>query len=172
MPAETSHAVGSLWRPTIIFLIVMSVGAALLVNERLERGPFERYTAFLTELTSRLIAVSGQEVIRNDRVLAAPDDTFAMRVDNDCNGLWAHLILLAGMLAYPATWRRRSIGILLTQPVLFGLNIIRLVSLFFVGIYLPGAFRTVHVYVWQFLIIGLAVALLLVWVDRFAQEPA
>lgn len=172
MPAETSRAKGSLWRPTIIFLLVMSVGGALLVNEHLERGPFERYTAFLTGLTSGLVAASGQEIIRNDRVLAAPDDAFAMRVDNDCNGLWAHLILLAGMLAYPATWRRRAAGIVLTQPVLFGLNIIRLVSLFFVGIYLPGAFRAVHVYVWQFLIIGLAVALLLVWVDRCAREPA
>jgi exosortase/archaeosortase family protein len=93
-------------------------------------------------------------------------------VGNGCNGAWAHLIFLASVLAYPATWKEKLLGLAVGQPVLVVLNVVRVVSLFIIGLYAPTIFRAAHVYVWQFLIIGFAMLMLFIWADQFVRRPA
>lgn len=160
------------YTPAIVFLLTMLVGGAVLLDQGMQEGPLRSLSLFITHLSRVAIESTGMGVVQSNRVLASPDGSFAMRVDNDCNGAWAHLILLASILAYPASWRERVIGILIGQPVLFALNVFRVASLFFVGIFAPSVFRATHVFVWQFLIIALALLILFVWVDRVVEREA
>ncbi len=159
-------------RPAVVFLLTMAVGGAILLNQGMQDGPLTAFSVLITGLSRLLIEATGLGVLHSHTVLASADGSFAMRVDNDCNGSWAHLILLASILAYPASWRERLVGIVVGQPVLFALNILRVVSLFFIGVFVPSLFRATHVFVWQFLIIGLALLILFIWVDRVVESQA
>jgi exosortase/archaeosortase family protein len=54
-------------------------------------------------------------------------------VSAGCNGIEAMLVLVAGMLAYPATWRQRAAGIAIGAMAIRALNLARVVSLFYLG---------------------------------------
>lgn len=129
-------------------------------------------TAVLTRLSAVSLHALGFAVSSGPRTLAATDRTFAVVIGNGCNGAWAHLILLASVLAYPASWKEKLLGLAFGQPLLLVLNLLRVVSLFLIGVYIPAAFRAAHVYIWQFLIIGFAMLIIFVWADRFVVRRA
>jgi len=73
------------------------------------------------------------------------------------------------VLAYPCTMSEKGIGIALGIVVLFVLNLVRTVSLFLVGTYLPSVFDTVHYVVWQSLMILLAIGVWLFWMEKMIR---
>jgi len=136
----------------------------LLLQPALQAGPLQSFTLWLTGLCRDLLVLLGVRVEAYGRVLVTPDG-FRMGIANECNGLWAHLVLSAALLAYPARPPARWLGLLATNLALFGLNLLRILSLFAIGRHAPQLFRWTHVYVWQFLIIAFALALFLLWAD-------
>jgi exosortase/archaeosortase family protein len=80
-----------------------------------------------------------------------------------CNGVEALLILVSALLAFPAPWARRGIGVLAGTVAILGVNLVRLVNLVVVARFAPAWLDVFHVYVWQVLIVLVAVALFLVW---------
>jgi exosortase H (IPTLxxWG-CTERM-specific) len=126
----------------------------------------------IAALSAYVLRALGFAVVHREQVLVATDAPFQVSVENDCNGAWAHLILLASVLSYPASLQMKLAGLLVMEPLLFALNVVRVVSLFLIGLYEPSLFRATHVYIWQTLIIGCALALFLVWVDGVAAREA
>jgi len=104
------------------------------------------------------------------QVLSSP--RFAVTIYNGCNGLEAILVFVAGVLAFPASWRARLLGVVLGVVAVQLLNIVRVVSLYYVGVWRPEWFTTAHVLVWQTIVILFAVVLWLFWVQRHALAPA
>jgi exosortase H (IPTLxxWG-CTERM-specific) len=160
------------YSPALIFLATMVAGGILLLNPRLQERELLSLSIVITQLSSGALDALGFSVARDARTLFVPGGSFGMRVDNDCNGAWAHLIFLASLLAYPTTWKEKLVGLAVGQPLLFLLNVLCVMSLFAIGVYAPAIFRATHVYVWQFLIIGLALLLFFIWVDKFVRRPA
>ena len=75
-------------------------------------------------------------------------------------------------MAFPARWSRKLLGVVLGLLAIQVINVVRIVSLFYIGIFAPSAFSASHVYVWQSLIILFAVVLWILWVRRYALAPA
>ena len=149
----------------VIFAATMVVGGGVLLSEPAQQAVMTPWSETITAVCAQLMRAAGVPVDAAQHVLVTADRTFAVSVENECNGAWAHLILLSGMLAYPATVRRRVVGGLLAQTALFAVNVLRVASLMLLGMYAPALLRPAHVYVWQFLIIGCALALFRVWAD-------
>jgi len=99
------------------------------------------------------------------------DDRVAVDIAIDCNGCWAFVIFVAAVLAFPSTWRAKLWGIGLGVPALWVVNTVRVVSLYYVATYVPSIFEELHLYVWQFLIIAAALALLVLWAE-YLVPPA
>jgi exosortase H (IPTLxxWG-CTERM-specific) len=91
---------------------------------------------------------------------------------NGCNGLEAILIFVAGVVAFPASLRAKVLGIVAGFVAIQVFNVIRVVSLFYVGIYRRDWFSVSHVLVWQSLVIVFGVVLWLVWVRRYGLANA
>jgi exosortase H (IPTLxxWG-CTERM-specific) len=91
---------------------------------------------------------------------------FAVDVKNGCNGVEAMLILFAAVLAFPASWRQRLYGLLAGIAVIQLLNLVRVVSLFWLGVHHREVFETFHAAVWQTLLILVAVGLFVLWSRR------
>ena len=98
---------------------------------------------------------------------AVHDGRVAVDVAIDCNGSWAFAIFVAAVVAVRSPWRAKLWGLALGVPALWAINVLRVVSLYGVATYAPSAFEAVHLYVWQFLIIGAALLLFVAWSQYF-----
>ena len=78
----------------------------------------------------------------------------------------ATLVLLAAMLAFPAPWKHKVIGLIIGILAVQLLNILRVVSLFYLGQWNYDAFEYAHLYVWQALIMLDVLVVWLIWVRR------
>ena len=93
---------------------------------------------------------------------------FSMTIAMGCDGVEAASLFMAGVLAYPTGWRARLVGLAAGLPLIHIINLLRLVGLFYAGVYLPSVVEELHVYVAQTIVIILSTALLIFWLERFA----
>jgi exosortase/archaeosortase family protein len=111
----------------------------------------------------------GLDVHKNGTILGA--GPFEVDVSPACSGAVPSMIYLSAVLAYPASARAKAIGAALGLGMINGLNLIRVVALFLIGLYANDFFHDTHVYVAQALVIAVAVATWLYWAGRFTHAP-
>jgi exosortase H (IPTLxxWG-CTERM-specific) len=92
---------------------------------------------------------------------------FAARIDDVCTGIFVVAIFFSAVLAYPSRMKEKLKGFLLGASVIFSLNLIRVVSLMFIGRYFPSFFETAHLLIWQSLVIFAALLAWIYWTERF-----
>ena len=83
-----------------------------------------------------------------------------MELRQGCDGLPAIIVFSAATLAYPCAWSVRAWGLLAGFALIQLLNVIRVVSLFWIRTYKPEWFGQAHVAVWQCVMV---LAVLLLW---------
>lgn len=132
-------------------------------------GLLEPYCTFIARATGFMLGPLGLNIQVIGAMVSSID--FSMGIVDVCTGIIPMVILISAVLAYPCTVRQKGEGIALGILVLFALNLVRTVSLFLVGTYLPGAFDTAHYIVWQSVMILLALGLWLFWVEKLVHVP-
>ena len=120
-------------------------------------------------LLRMLGAVIGMDVHKNGTILGS--GPFEVDVSPACSGAVPSMIYLSAVLAYPATLGAKAIGAGLGLAMINGLNLIRVVALFLIGLYANQYFHETHVYIAQALVIAVAVATWLFWAGRFTHAP-
>lgn len=125
---------------------------------------------FVTPFTELLVLISigvispfDAGAVSNGIYLYDIPSTFAMSIEAGCNGIEASIVLLAAILAFPASWRVKLTGILLGLLSIHVLNILRIVSLFYIGQWDMQLFEWAHLYIWQALIMLDVFVVFLVW---------
>lgn len=93
----------------------------------------------------------------------------ALDVRFGCNGLEAVLIYSVALLAFPAPWIKRVIGILAGFVIMQALNIVRIIALALVRVHYPGFFELFHIYIAQGILIAVALVLFIAWIG-YAQK--
>ena len=84
----------------------------------------------------------GFVVHKNGTILGA--GPFEVDVSPACSGAVPSMIYLSAVLAYPASARAKLIGSLLGLFMINGLNLIRVVALFLIGLYYNQYFHETH----------------------------
>lgn len=148
------------------YVIILSVGFAVLALRPVNDHLVNPYTTFVAHEAKFFLNLFGEGATVVGQALRSP--RFAVVIYNGCNGLEAMLIFVCGVLAFPAGWRRKAVGIGLGFLAIQGVNVVRVVSLFYIGVFVPTWFSTAHVFIWQSVIILFGVLLWLVWVQRYA----
>jgi exosortase/archaeosortase family protein len=80
--------------------------------------------------------------------------------------LYVLIILFTFLLAYPASWRSRALGMLMGVAALTAVNIFRISVLVGVAEIRPDLFGYFHEYVWQGVFLILVIAYAMSWVER------
>jgi exosortase H (IPTLxxWG-CTERM-specific) len=96
---------------------------------------------------------------------------FTARIDDVCTGVFVVAIYFSAVLAYPSRMKEKLKGLALGASVIFSLNLVRVVSLMYIGRYFPSFFETAHLLIWQSLIIFFALLAWLYWTARFVSAP-
>ncbi len=96
---------------------------------------------------------------------------FSLVVRPGCDGYQASAVLLAGVLAFPASRRSKWIGALLGVGALMALNLLRVAALLWTGVHHGEHFELVHIQVLPALFVLASLALLLGWA-HWARDRA
>jgi exosortase H (IPTLxxWG-CTERM-specific) len=150
----------------IVFLTILGSSFTIIALNPVNDAIVLPYTAFVARASGAALRVLGEPVAVTGCVVSSP--RFAVTIYNGCNALITSLIFIAGVLAFPARWTAKLAGVVGGLIVIQILNLVRILSLFYIGIYLPDYFDDAHIYIWQSLIIITGVALWVVWANRFA----
>jgi len=92
-----------------------------------------------------------------------------LQILRGCDGIEAWIILVTALIGFPAPWKHRLKGVLLGSLIIYALNLVRIVSLFHIGLYKPAWFSLAHGVIWQSAILVATVVFVLSWLqpDRF-----
>ncbi len=151
------------------YVAVLVVGFALMALGPVNDRVIDPYTTLVAHESAAVLNVLGEHATVHGQVLSSP--RFAVQIYNGCNGLEAILIFVAGVIAFPSPWLRKLVGAVAGFLAIQVVNTVRVVSLFYIGIYRPAWFSFAHVFVWQTVIILFGVTLWLLWVRRYALAP-
>ena len=130
------------------------------------------WTEGLAGASAWLVTLFDSRVAAIGRILQSTANGFAISIEAGCNGVEAAIILIAAMLAFPAPWKHRAIGILAGLAAVQALNVVRVISLFYIGQWSPRAFEWAHLYVWQALIMLDVLIVWLLWIRALPPSSA
>ncbi len=121
------------------------------------------YMQSITWLSHELLNLLGQSTqASHETIRSGP---YTMNVKPGCDALEPAFIFIAAVLSYPASAFHRVIGILAGLLVILPLNLVRLVTLFLAGVYLPASFPTLHLTLWPVIFIVIALLLFKRWIQ-------
>jgi len=130
------------------------------------RPYFEDFSASLAGVSAFTIRLFGGSVLQEGNILWPPGSSFAMKVLDGCNGINVVILLSAAILAYPASWKWRGVGVGAGLLAIQILNLLRLISLFYLGQWSESLFNLAHLYLWETLIILDALFVFGLWSRR------
>jgi exosortase H (IPTLxxWG-CTERM-specific) len=110
------------------------------------------FTEMLARLSAAIIEPFDSRVLAYGKVLQFKDTGFAVSIEAGCNGVEATIVLVAAVIAFPASWRSRLIAIALGFLAIQVMNIARIISLFYLGNWNMEFFTWIHLYLWPALI--------------------
>jgi len=154
-----------------IFITCLLVLFTIELLNPVQATVIQPFTAGLAWVSASVILPFDDTVISTGRILRDSVTGFAVSIESGCNGVEASIVLIAGVLAFPATWSQRVIAIVLGFAAIQGLNILRIISLFYLGQWNFDIFEWTHLYLWPVLImldVLLVFAIYLRWLSRSA----
>jgi exosortase H (IPTLxxWG-CTERM-specific) len=148
----------------ILFVVILVTLFAAELTPPLQSAVVLPWTEALVRICAGLIMLFDSHVVAFGKILQSTSNGFAVSVEAGCNGIEAAIILIAAMLAFPAPWKHRVIGILAGLSSVQALNIVRVISLFYLGQWNGQAFEWAHLYLWQALIMLDVLIVWLIWI--------
>ena len=134
------------------FLLILIALFTLEMLNPVQEHVITPFTSLLAHLSAVLILPFDNSVIAYGKVLQFKDSGFAVSIEAGCNGVEATIVLIAAICAFPASWRARLIAIGLGFLAIQVLNIVRIISLFYLGNWNLEYFSWIHLYLWPALI--------------------
>ena len=149
-------------------ILAASLGLALaLYYGYLGSGWVGFVAEWTADMTSRALNLAGTSTRVDGTIIAS--DSFAVSIVAECTAVGPLVLFIGAVLAYPSTLRSKVLGAVLGLTVLTAVNLVRIMSLFWIGSAYPQYLSLAHLLVWQTAIIVLAVVLWLLWVERIAR---
>ncbi|MGA2115650.1 MAG: exosortase H [Bryobacteraceae bacterium] len=169
-PAPASRVRRKAARPALFAVLfglffLAGIGLVLLPPVQFLDGHFSR---ILVSVSRGLIAICGGAAKAEGAILRAPGG-FAVEMKDGCNGVNVTILLWSAVLAFPAPWRLKALGLLAGSLAIQILNVVRFISLFYIGQYSTNWFEFAHGYLWETLLILDTMVVFWLWVSRVSR---
>lgn len=129
------------------------------------------FTEMIAHISVWVVKLFDDNVISHGVILQQVESGFSVSIQSGCNGVEAVLVLVAAILAFPAPWKFKFWGIISGFFAVELLNIVRIISLFYLGQWNPVIFEWAHLYVWQALIMLDVLIIFLLWLRLLPARP-
>lgn len=146
-----------------IFLVTLAVLFTLELVGPVDRYVIGPFTGAIAAVSTWLISLVDANAVATGNVIRSTTTGFAIAIERGCNGVEAVIILISAMLAFPSPWKHKLVGIAIGFVAIQALNLVRIISLFYLGQWNMQWFEWFHLYLWQALIVLDALVVFLVW---------
>lgn len=147
----------------VLFLVILVGLFTLEVLEPVQQHVIFPFTSAIAKCCSWLVQLFDTDVVSTGKILRSLSNGFAVEIQPGCNGVEALIILFAAMFAFPAPLKHKLIGFGFGFIAIQALNLVRIISLFYLGQWNMTWFEWFHLYLWQALIILDALVVWLIW---------
>ncbi len=137
-----------------------------------QRFVVEPWTALVANAATTAMKTFDPGVIASGSTITQASNGFAVTILAGCNGIEAMIILAAALLAYPAPLKHKLAGLAAGIAAIQVLNLVRIVSLFYIGQWNRDVFEWAHLYAWQVLIMLDALVVWLLWLKTLPRAPS
>jgi exosortase H (IPTLxxWG-CTERM-specific) len=151
------------YRFIVLFFVIVSVLFIAELTPPVQNAVVLPFTAAVTHVSAAIMQLFDDQVRAQGKLIWDQASGFAVSIEAGCNGVEAGIILFAAMFAFPASWQQKLIGILVGLVTVQALNLIRIISLFYIGQWNQTLFEWAHLYVWQALIMLDVLLVFLFW---------
>jgi exosortase/archaeosortase family protein len=132
-----------------------------------QTAAFRSYVSFLAGASGPILKLLGQNVTVHGSSIVSPQ--YSIKVDVGCDGFEPAGLFVSAVLAFPASLLARVWFILIGTIALLVVNLIRIVSLFCIGVYSPRVMDRMHQDVWPVALIILVLFCWVIWARRAVQ---
>ena len=153
----------------LIFLLIMGVLFALELTP-LGQALVVPWAASLAGFSTALITLFDPKVVTFGNIIQSQVSGFGVAIEAGCNAVEACIVLAAAILAFPSPWRHKMLGLVMGMIVVQAFNILRIISLFYLGQWRMDAFEFAHLYLWQGLIMLDVLVVWLIWIRAMPVE--
>lgn len=155
-----------------IFILLLIVLFTVEILQPVQQAVIIPWTGLLAKISAWLMQLFDSDIRSGGVIIQSIRTGFGVEIVAGCNGVEATLILLAAILAFPASARHKLIGFAIGFLAIQGLNLVRIISLFYIGQWDREAFDWAHLYIWQALIMLDAMIVWLVWIRMLPRKTA
>jgi exosortase H (IPTLxxWG-CTERM-specific) len=155
----------SVWRFAVTYLALMGsfflmIGLKPVENVISLNG---LYTRGVVILTSKILEVLSIPSTYQGSVIKLPSTALDVRFG--CNGLEAVMIYSVAVIAFPASWKDKLMGILGGFLVIQVINILRISSLAYSAIHFKDLFEYIHIYIAQGMMIAVSLGVFFIYLN-------
>jgi exosortase H (IPTLxxWG-CTERM-specific) len=154
----------------ILFTVLLVGLFTLEILQPAEKYVILPFTSFIADISVWIVKFFDSDVSSYGNVIRDTTSGFGVRIERGCNGVEALIILFAAIFSFPAPFKNKIIGFVIGFFAIQ--NLIRIVSLFYLGQWNEVAFEWFHLYLWQALIILDALVVWLIWLRTLPQAKA
>ncbi|CAA6807055.1 MAG: Exosortase H [uncultured Thiotrichaceae bacterium] len=154
----------------LLFLVAQAVLFGVEILQPVQQAIILPWTGLLADISGWLMSFFDGNVQTYGKVIRSEVNGFAVSIEPGCNGVEAMIVLLAAILAFPAPWSHKLKGLFWGFIAIQGLNLLRIISLFYLGQWSKELFDWAHLYIWQALIMLDALVVFLIWIRYLPEE--
>jgi exosortase H (IPTLxxWG-CTERM-specific) len=154
----------------IVFTLLLIGLFTLELLDPVQAALIQPFTGWLADISAAMIMPFDEHVRAYGRVISHSQTGFAVSIEAGCNGVEAAIVLIAGVLAFPADWRRKLVAIGLGFIAIQVMNIARIISLFYLGQWDLELFNWTHLYLWPMLIMLDVLVVFVLYLRYLSQQ--
>lgn len=164
----------NIYAPVMRFFVMFALSLGILLwisfSKVFETRILAPWLALNADLSAKILGLLGFGTRAEGQRLFSPE--FSLEVSQGCDGFAAWALFISTVLAFPAGGRAKVLGLLAGTAFLFAMNLVRVVTLFWIGVIRTDLFETFHVDVWQPAFILVSVLLFIVWAMKVTVPSA
>jgi exosortase H (IPTLxxWG-CTERM-specific) len=122
------------------------------------------FTSGIAKVSGAILGVMGERITVTNTTISGGG--FAVNIENGCNGIETAILFVSAVLAFPAPWRSRLLGAVAGLLAIQLINLVRVVSLFWIGRHHPALFQSSHTVIWQSAVVLFGVVFFFIWAAR------
>lgn len=153
----------------IIFSLLLIGLFTLEILQPVEKYFIMPFTSLIADISVWIVLLFDDNVVATGNVIRDATNGFGVRIERGCNGLEALIILFSAIFAFPAPFRYKMLGFAIGFFAIQALNLVRIISLFYLGQWSYPVFEWFHLYLWQALIILDALVVWLIWLRKMPR---
>jgi exosortase H (IPTLxxWG-CTERM-specific) len=153
----------------VIFSVLLIGLFTLEILQPAEKYVIMPFTYMIADISVWIVQAFDPNVLATGNVIQDTVSGFGVRIERGCNGLEAVIILFSAIFAFPAPMKHKLVGFAIGFIAIQLLNLVRIISLYYLGQWNYTAFEWFHLYLWQALIILDALVVWLIWLRKLPQ---